>query len=395
MKRIPIKIICTCFLSAISLFSNAQNYDESKAGVYTVPEALVLENGKKVKGAKDWEAKRRPEVVALFEKHVYGRMPGPPAHFAFRLLREDKQAMAGKAHLKEVEISVGNGVEEAKINVVMFTPASAKKKVPLFLLINNRSARNTAPERDTLSGFWPAEQVLAAGYGIAAFQVADAAPDNKEHYREGVLRLFPETASAPDGMKAIGAWAWTAGRVLDYLEKDNEVNGNQVIVVGHSRGGKTSLWAAALDPRFAMCISNNSGNTGAKLSRRNFGETVQRINTSFPHWFADNYQAYNGRESDLPVDQHLLLAAIAPRPLYVTNATNDLWADPKGTYLALQLAQPVFNLYPEQSRLPARQPEPDQPYIAKPLGYHNRTGKHDMTYYDWEQFVRFADLYFK
>lgn len=389
---------CTALLmtlGALSFSGFAQNYEESKAGNFVLPDPLRTESGKKITTAREWEELRRDELLHLFGEHVYGKTPASFERIFFQLKSENKLAMGGKAHLKEVIITVGNHGQEATINLVLFTPTGVSQKVPVFLLINNRSARNTAPERDTLSGFWPAEEVISAGYGIAAFQVNDAAPDNKVSYREGILKLFPELQNAPNGMKAIGAWAWAASRVMDYFERDREVDARKVIVVGHSRGGKTSLWAAAQDKRFAMCISNNSGNTGAKISRRNFGETVKRINTVFPHWFADNYTKYNDNENELPVDQHQLIALIAPRPVYVTNATEDLWADPTGTYLALKSAEPVFNLYPVKSNLPSQPPAPDQPYIQIPLAYHNRTGKHNMTYYDWEQFVKFADHYFK
>lgn len=384
--------IMAFFVLPLSL--NAQNYDESKTGRYTLPDPLLTLDGKQVTGVQDWESTRRPEVLQLFKEHVYGVMPERFDALSFVVKNENKSAMGGKAHLKEICIKVSNGGESADINLVLFTPNGLRSPAPVFLLINNRPARNTAPARDTLSGFWPAEEVLAAGYGIAAFQVADAAPDHKDDYRKAILRLFPDMLQRPDGMKAIGAWAWAASRALDYLETDPQVDASKVAVVGHSRGGKTSLWAAANDTRFAMVVTNNSGNTGAKLSRRNFGETVKRINTQFPQWFADNYKAYNDRESELPVDQHMLLALIAPRPVYVTNATEDLWADPTGTYLAMQHAEPVFNLYSDKSKLPALPPGPDTPLVQKPMSYHNRTGKHNMTYYDWEQFVRLADLYF-
>lgn len=379
----------------LCLTGNSQNYDESKVVPYTLPDPLLTPQGRSIKNADEWTGGRRQEILGLFEEHVYGKTPPAFEKISFRILNEDKAAMGGKAHLKEVEISVSNRNEMARIYLVLFTPNSQRQKVPVFLLINNRSARNTAPARDTLSGFWPAEEVIESGYGIAAFQVADAAPDNKEHYKEGILRLFPGITDKPNGMRAIGAWAWVASRALDYFETDPQTDASKVVVVGHSRGGKTSLWAAAQDPRFAMSISNNSGNTGAKLSRRNFGESVETINRVFPHWFADNYKKYGGKESELPVDQHMLISLIAPRPVYVTNATEDLWADPTGTYLALKHAEPVFNLFSEKSKLPLTQPLPDTPFIQKPLGYHNRTGKHNMTSYDWKQFVRFANLYFK
>ncbi len=373
---------------------SGQNYDEAKVVQYVLPDPLLDKNNRRITDRHAWE-KRRPELLKLFEENVYGRMPKAFDAIEFRTIREKKGVMAGQANLKEVLITVRRKDQSVGINLILFTPSSARKPVPVFLLINNRTARNTAPERDTLSGFWPAEKVIEAGYAIASFQVNDAAPDRKDTYQNGVMRLYPEELMRPDGMKAIGAWAWASSRVMDYFEANKVLDAKKVAVVGHSRGGKTALWAAAQDKRFAVCISNNSGNTGAKLSRRNFGESVERINTSFPYWFSDNYKKFNGREADLPVDQHILIALVAPRPVYVTNATLDLWADPTGSYLALRHAEPVFNLYKEKSSLPEARPEVSRPFISKTLSYHLREGKHDLDYYDWEQFIRLGKLYFK
>ncbi len=397
MQSLSLKLLA---LTAFFLFLNrhsakAQNYDESLTGNLPIPEILISNENGKIKNKKQWEQQRRPEIMAMFETQVYGKTPATFDHIDFQVKNENKQAMGGKAHLKEVSIRVTRNEKQVVINLVMFTPTLTAGPVPVFLLINNRPARNTAPERDTISGFWPAEQVIAAGYGIAAFQVNDAAPDNKNTYAKGVLDLYPEALSSPDGMKAIGAWAWAASRVLDYLETDKQTDAGKVAVVGHSRGGKTSLWAAAQDTRFAMCFSNNSGNTGAALSKRNFGETVKIINTAFPHWFADNYKKYNDNEADLPFDQHMLLALQAPRPLYVTSASEDLWADPKGTYMALKLAEPVYELYKQKSSLPLSQPAVNTPFTRTPLGYHIREGKHNLTEYDWAQFIKFADDHWK
>lgn len=384
---------------AISLASgpevSAQNYDESKVGNYTLPDPLMHENQKKVASIKDWENTRRPEILHLFDEHVYGKMPQSFDKIDFKVVNQDKKAMSGKATLKEVEVTVTEKQESLRINVVMFVPNNLKKPAPAFLLINNRSVRNTLASRDSISGFWPAEQVINSGYAIAAFHYAEAAPDNKDTYQTGVLRLYPELAKADDGMKAVGAWAWAASRVMDYFQTDPSIDAKKIGIVGHSRGGKTSLWAAAQDTRFAISFSNCSGNTGAALSKRNFGETVARINTTFPHWLNNNYKKYNNNEKELPVDQHMLIALIAPRPVYATNASEDLWADPTGTFLAMKNAEPVYALYKEQSKLPQRPPAIDHPLTLPPLGYHNRTGKHDMTFYDWEQFVKLADAYYK
>lgn len=386
-------------LIALSLFflqpAVAQNYDEAKAGTYTLPPLLVDTDGKAVKTKSQWETSRRAEVVKLFEDHVYGTMPRSFDSVSFVVVNDQPGVMQGAAHLKETDVTIYNQGKQAIIHVVLFTPQQAKKAVSTFLLINNRSPKNTLPSRDTIMGFWPAEQVIAAGYGIAAFHVSDAAPDDTDTYQEGLLQLFPDELTRDNGMKAIGAWAFAASRVLDYFEKEESVDHGNVIVVGHSRGGKASLWAAAQDQRFAMCVTNCSGNTGAALSKRNFGETVAKINTTFPYWFNDNYKQYNDNEAALPVDQHMLIALVAPRPVYATNATEDLWADPTGTYEALRNAEPVFDLYKRQSHLAATPPNPDNPVIAWPLAYHNRTGIHDLTFYDWEQFVLFAERYLK
>ncbi len=372
----------------------AQNYDESMVGHYTLPDVLTAANGQKITTRKAWEQTRRPQILSLFEEHVYGQMPKKYDRLEYSITNEDKKAMNGKAHLKEVELVAHNNGKSVRINLVLFVPTNARQPAPAFLLINNRSQRNTAPQRDTLSGFWPAEMVIDAGYAVAAFQVGDAAPDNRNAYQNGVLQLYPEQLAAADGMKAIGAWAWAASRVMDYFEKDRDVDAAKVAVVGHSRGGKAALWAAAQDQRFAICVSNCSGNTGASLSRRNFGERVERINTSFPHWFADNYKKYNGKEDALPVDQHMLLALVAPRPLYATNASKDLWADPRGTFLAMKEAEPVYGLFGLRSALPANAPAIDTPVKSPPLGYHNREGIHDLTRYDWANFIDFANRHY-
>ncbi|WP_229209315.1 dienelactone hydrolase family protein [Dyadobacter sediminis] len=373
----------------------AQNYDEAKVPSYILPDVLKAQSEKVVTNVKDWENIRRPEILTLFEENVYGQMPKTFDKYEFKIKNENKHSMNGKAHLKEVEIAVTNHNQTVMIHLVLFVPTGIKKPVPAFLLINNRGKNNTSPTRDTLSGFWPAEQVIDAGYAVAAFHVNDAAPDHKDSYQNGVLRLYPEQLKAGNGMKAIGAWAWAASRIMDYFENDKDIDASKIVLTGHSRGGKASLWAAAQDSRFAMCVSNCSGNTGAALSHRRFGETIQAINTTFPHWFADNYKKFNDNESALPLDQHMLVSLIAPRPVYVTNASEDLWADPVGTFLSLKEAERVYGLYKLKSALPESIPAINMPFVKPPLAYHIREGVHDMTSYDWAQFIKNADLYFK
>ncbi|WP_291208948.1 prolyl oligopeptidase family serine peptidase [Dyadobacter sp.] len=386
MKQIALFFI---LLTGSPVFS--QNYDEAKVPHYILPDVLKTTSGKTIRSEEKWEKLRRPEVLKLFEDHVYGQMPTDYDSIRYALTEDDGPEMDGKAVLKQVGITVFRKGSSVQINLVLFVPVQAKKPVPVFLLINNRGKENTDPTRAKKSEFWPAEMVIDSGFAIAAFHVSDLAPDNKDTYTTGVLqKLYPEQLKKDNGMKAIGAWAWGASRVMDYFETDKDIDAKKVIVVGHSRGGKTSLWAAAQDQRFAACVTNCSGNTGAALARRQFGERISRINTTFPHWFSNNYKKYNDKENALPVDQHMLIALIAPRPVYATNASKDLWADPKGTFLALKAAEPVYALYKIQSGLPKDPPGIDKPVIGSHFGYHNREGEHNMTVYDWGNFIRFA-----
>ncbi|MDQ3534883.1 MAG: acetylxylan esterase [Bacteroidota bacterium] len=382
-------------LLILCLKAQAQNYDEAKVNAYSLPDILRMADGAVIKEKSSWEKKRRPEILELFENHVYGQMPNTFDSINFSLTNKQSNAMKGKATLKEVTITTWRNNKSADIQLILFIPNNLNKPAPAFLLINNRDKENTDPARNIKSEFWPAEIIIESGYASAAFHVDDAAPDNKENYQNGVLQLFPEHLKADNGMKAIGAWAWAAGRIMDYFLTDQDIDAEKVALVGHSRGGKAALWGGAQDERFSIIISNCSGNTGAALSRRNFGETVKVINDQFPHWFTDNYKQYNDNENALPVDQHMLIALLAPRPVYVTSATEDLWADPRGSYLSLLHGQKSYALYNKLTALPQEPPAMDTPIIESTLGYHNRKGGHDMTNYDWKNFILFANYHFQ
>lgn len=381
-------------ISARAQDHEESNYDETKVPKYTLPKPLKTQAGKKISNAGEWEDLRKPEILRLFEDNVYGQLPDDYDSIKFTTVREDPKSMNGKARLKEVLIQVFRINKSVKINLILFTPIDAKNPVPAFILINNRPKSNTDPSRAQKSEFWPAEEVINSGFAIAAIHVSDMAPDDPKLFMNGVLQLYPEQLAADNGMRTIGAWAWGASRVMDYFEKETLVDETKVAIVGHSRGGKASLWAAAQDERFALCISNCSGSTGAKLARRQFGERIRRINTSFPHWFTPNYKKFNDKEDLLPVDQHMLIALAAPRPVYATSATEDLWADPRGTFLALKNAEKVYKLYGSKLGLGKTPPALNTAVIESPLAYHNRIGDHDMTLFDWKNFVRFADYHF-
>ena len=258
------------------------NYDEAMVPAYTLPSVLKTIKGKNIHNVTAWEKTRRPEVLSLFEENIYGMMPKTLDSIKFKTTKEDAYAMEGRARLKEIEITVWNRGNSIQIPVVLFIPNHLKKAAPVFLLINNRGKRNTDPSRTVKSTFWPAEMVIDSGYAIAAFHVGDVAPDHKDNYQNGVLKLlYPEQLAMDNGMRAIGAWAWAASRVMDYFKTDKDIDFKKVAIVGHSRGGKTALWAGAQDQRFAMVFSSCSGNSGASLSRRKYGETVSLINKQF------------------------------------------------------------------------------------------------------------------
>jgi len=369
-------------------------WDEAKVPRYQLPDPLEGADGSTVRTPDEWQ-RRRFEILELFRAQVYGRRPERAEQMHFEVVEENPAAMGGAATLKRVAVVSWQAGREHRFEVTLLLPNEAKGPVPVFLLINNRGPENTDPSRREKSGFWPAEEVIGRGYGIAAIQNRDLAPDDKERFRDGVIRLFEgdETAERrpADACAALAAWGWGASRALDYFETDPRVDATKVAVLGHSRGGKAALWAGAEDERFALVISNDSGCGGAALSRRRFGETVERINASFPHWFCGNFKKYDGREDDLPLDQHMLIGLIAPRAVCVASADEDLWADPRGEFLSVAQASPVYALFGHPAIEPDAMPPLDRPLVSGPRSYHVRSGGHNLTPEDWSHYMDFAD----
>jgi hypothetical protein len=369
--------------------------DESKVPPYVLPDALRRADGGRVTNPQQWR-QRRAEILELFRSEMFGRSPGRPQELTFEIVARDDAALGGAATLKRVAIVSRQDGREHRFELVLFTP-NARPKAPAFLLINNRDPeKNTDWTRREKSEFWPVEEMIARGYGMACIQNRDLAPDVKtdnSSWRTGVVRLFEGDGRAdrpPDAWMALAAWAWGASRALDYLQTDPAVDAARVAVIGHSRGGKTALWAGAEDERFGMVISNNSGSCGAAISRRRFGERIKLTHTN-PHWFCDNFRKFHDREDDLPFDQHMLIALAAPRPVYVTSATEDLWADPKGEFLGLAHSSSVYALWGCPAIAPGAMPPADTPLVIGPRGYHIRTGPHNLMAYDWDNFADFAD----
>jgi hypothetical protein len=277
------------------------------------------------------------------------------------------------------------------IHLSVFVPNNIRGKAPLFLLICNRSPEDIDPTRTIKSEFWPVEEVIARGYATAAFFNGDIDPDEFDNFKNGIHGMLDRDPRPPDAWGTIAAWAWGASRCLDYLITDKSIDSKKIAVVGHSRGGKTALWAGANDERFGMVIGNESGCGGSSLARRCYGETILRINTAFPHWFCQNYRKYNNNETAMPVDQHMLMALIAPRALYIDCASDDLWGDPKGSYLALYYSLPVFRLFDSTIILPEEVPPLNKQVVSDNIGFHIRNGEHNLKLQDWNFFMDFAD----
>lgn len=371
------------------------NYDEEKVPAYTLPDALTTLDGRKVTTAQLWTKVRRNEILELFRENVYGRVPNTPYSKSFKVVNEDRNIMGGAATLKQVEITIGAEKGSLVIHLTLFVPNNVPKPVPVYLLIDNRGPGNTDPSRKTISEFWPAEEVIARGYAIAVYNNADVDPDNFDDFKNGIHGLLDKGERRADSWGTLAAWAWGASRCMDYFETDKDINKKKVAVLGHSRGGKAALWAGAEDQRFAMVISNESGCGGAALARRHFGETVARINTAFPHWFCSNYKKWANNENAMPVDMHMLLALIAPRALYVDCASEDLWGDPKGSYIALYNAVPVFQLFNSDTKIPETMPPLNKQVIGGKVGFHIRDGVHNLLLKDWNWFMDMGDTVLK
>jgi hypothetical protein len=409
---------------AFAAAPHAQNlppgqYDESRVPPFTLPDPLVMRDGTAVTTPAQWRDRRRPELLDLFAREVYGATPTGRVAVAATVTESSDRALGGLARRRQVTLTIGDDQPRAvAARLVVYVPSRATGPAPAFVALNfdgNHAVdadpaiqlspawmadgpgvvghKATEASRGTNADAWPLGRIAARGYALVTAYYGDFDPDFDDGFRNGVHPLFyapGQERPGPSEWGAIGAWAWGLSRILDYLANDPAIDATRVAVLGHSRLGKAALWAAAQDERFAMAVSNESGCGGAALSKRIFGETVKDINERFPHWFATAFKRYNEREPELPVDQHELLALVAPRPLYVGSAAEDLWADPKGEFLGAFHAEPVYRLLGRPGLGVVTQPPNDTP-VGGTIGYHVRRGGHALSTYDWERYLDFAD----
>jgi len=378
----------------------------------TLPEVLTMTDGTAVTTTEEFDA-RRSEILSLFEENVYGPLPKSGFTTSFEVI-EEGIALNGAANRKQVKITVTTDKGSSDALMLMYLPAGQDvSSVILGLNFNGNHTVLNDPaiitsyawegedaeleeKRGSAAERWNIENSISRGYGVATIYCNDFAPDNSKTYNSRVIGLFNE----PE-FKAVGAWSFGIMRGMDYLVQDEDVDAQRIGVIGHSRLGKAAVWAAANDTRVAVVFSNDSGNTGASLSRSNHGETVKSINAFFTHWFCSKYATYGDDVNALPVDQHLLLASIAPRKVYVACAEGDLWADPQGAWNSIVASRDAFELYGFEvidSNLPdgLTQPAADGTAImTESMGYHCRTGWHQVLSEDWTHYLDYMDNFVK
>lgn len=419
MKRILFLIL---ILFAWDLYGQQEgiNYDETQVPSFVLPDMMVCNDGTPVRDVKTWENKRRPEILEYFFSQEYGRTRYDKIAVHYEEVSNNEEFIGGKATCKQVRFIFSNGKKEHEAIAMLVIPNHRKGKVPVVVAYNFKGNPSTTLDTTILyspafplvkrpdhpdwkrgcqMNRWCWEKIVDRGYAVITMCYHDIYPDERgqEMVDNSIISLFPdyrEREILSDAWGAIGAWAWGSSRLVDYLETQPWADMDKIAVMGHSRQGKAALWAGAQDKRFKVVISNDSGCSGAALAKRVYGENVARITTVLDWWFCPAYHFYADNEAAMPFDQHELIALIAPRHAYVASAQEDRWADPKGEFLATAYASPAYEIYGMKGLGTLEQPAVHHP-IMNDVGYHIRTGKHDVTDYDWEQFLNFCDLHFR
>lgn len=381
------------------------NYNEARIPHYDLPELLVTSQGKTITTAEEWHAIRRPQIMSLFSNLVYGTTPTPesPLNVEFEVIKEDADFMKGKATRKDIAIRFSNEKGKAEMLVLVFVPNDVDGPAPAIMKhsFNNTHGKDFDAhiKRDGyLRNGWPLGDILDAGFGFVAVYQNDLVSHNEVDFNRGIAPLFYKSGqSFPKASEwgCLSIVAWGAMRALDYLETDDDIDASRVAIMGHSKMGKAALWTAAQDQRFALAISAQSGCAGAALWRRKSGETLEKMVTRFPYWLSRNAWKFVNQEDDLPVDQHMLLACIAPRPVYVHSGVEDTWADGRGEYLSAYHASPVYKLLGKKGLPSEESPKVGKAIIKSDVGYHIREGGHSIEAFDWNRFIEFASFHLK
>lgn len=360
---------------------HVSNYDEAKVRPFTLPDPLVFTDGTPVRTAREWTTRRRAELIRLYETDIFGRsaVPPPPVQWQVTEDHGPRKLIVG---------TVGTGAEALRITVTLNLPPAPRAPVPVVLLLGFGGGDRPVADPPV------AADILARGWAYAKVGYTDIQPDRINTFDRGIIGLTSNAPRRPDDWGAISAWAWGVSRVVDYFQTDKSVDGSRVALFGHSRLGKTALWASALDPRIAAVFSSCSGEMGAALARRDWGETVDDMVQNFPYWFAPAFEKWAGRWNEMPVDAHMLIALSAPRPVFVTGGTGDQWADPVGQFQAVVAAGPVYRLLGKTDLGVTELPPLDTPIITGDLGWHYHTGGHTATEADWQAFLNFLAKHF-
>lgn len=380
-------------------------YDEAKVPPYDLPPLLVSSEGKPITSPGEWFNIRRPQLIALFGNVLYGVVPAPesPIRTTFEVVRTQPAFMNGLATRKDVRIRFENARGSAEMLILVFSPNATSKPVPAFLLHSFAGTRDDGHDPDPnhpglLRNGIPLGEFLQRGFGFVVVPQGDLVRHNEIEFLKGIHPLFYHNGqSFPKAYEwgVISAVAWGGSRAMDYLETDRDIDSKRIAIMGHSKMGKATLWTAAQDTRFALVISAQSGCGGAALWKRNFGENMEKMVTRFPYWLCRNAWRYANNEADLPVDQHMLLACIAPRPLYVHSGVEDTWADPLGEYLSAYHASEVYRLLGKKGLTSATPPPVGEAIVKSDVGYHNRPGGHSIERFDWLRFLEFAEFHLK
>lgn len=392
------------------------NYDEAAVPAYTVPSVLIKNDGSAVKNAWEWMNFRRPEVLKFYRDEVFGELPVMPEKMSREVISVREDALDGKAIRKEIKITFFHRGQERSWLMLLYIPKNVSGKVPLTIGLNFRGNHTTTLEADVTpsgrncdgelvenergvqSDRWEFAKVIERGFASATVCYHDIFPDFAcdEAWQKSIYGLlYPEKTPAElnDKHSAISAWAWGLSRMLDILSSEEAIDCRKVMVTGHSRLGKTALWAGANDQRFPVVVSNDSGHGGAALFRRCLGENIEVLVTHFPHWFVSSFDQYINKDAELPFDQNFLLSLIAPRGLCIGSATEDLWADPKGEFLAGVHASEVWRLFGVPGMPVTEHPAADV-NVTGEISYHMRTGEHNILWQDWDHYLSVAEKFF-